>query len=1218
MRNSEREKGREKRERKRQETKEKRRQGGTEKEREEEREGEIRKNRERGGETEERRRRERRDRERKKNREAEREGVKERRKGKSKRENERKEERKKEGDREQREMERKLQLTSLSFPTVPRPSTGPGRAIREPCGEADIRSALEGPDIQAPRSLTSDYSSHQPLTKRRRAEGGARLAIPKIMLEDEPMETESRADRRRPGRGRRRGTAKSAEEGASSDDSYQSADDEPAQAAEATLSGNPPPAASSTRHGFSTTKELIVTMATRPISGAPNAQMSRVTQSKGPPALKRATLSTSYETAQMHHGSAGMGVGSDEEYLSPQEEPMEVTPSAAPVKRVHFKEPPHFQLAPSDVSVTEGNDVVISARVRGQPAPMVHWSKDRASITTAGRYSLSQTEDGAIELRITATQQSDAGVYVCKIINAHGSSRLSVKSKSTMPLLLNSVHEDDKELTSSASLTVSPSREPLFTRRLDVLEVMEGRTARFSCKVSGTPPPTVKWMHFESELEESENVRVLQEGGRHSLLLLHASSQSEGFYTAVAHNAHGRAECTAELYVQESRAALTSHMTKLEKMPSIPEEPECGEGEVERRTMPDFVRPLSDVEVIEGKEAVLSCTVSGLPYPTISWDVHSLVIRSACHAHGGVYKAVISNKVGKSACYAHLYVTDIVPEPPDGPPEIESITGKTISLSWRRPKRSDPALDSGTLLFVVQQQALGSIQWNVVASNLKETSYTITGLSKGVRYAFRVLSSTGKTLSKPSPSTDLVQLLDRGPYLRKAPVIVDKPDTVYAVENQPVNITIQLNHVHANVTWKRRGAVLAHRPGVCELSMPDDDQHMLRLPRVRTADLGQLVVTATNQHGSDLATLQLTLAVPPKFESIMEDVDVNVGETSRLAVEVEGKPDPDILWFKDDVLLAESSHFTFVYDDPEYSLVVLNAQPDHTGVYTCTAKNLGGSNSCKAQLTVITERREEPEPMEDQSSILRKMRRLTDYYEVHKEIGRGAFSYVKRVSQKKAKAQYAAKFICARGKRKAGALREMELLSELDHHNVLYFHDAFEKKNVVVIITDLYHDEMLDRMAKKTSVMEAEIRKSVQQILEGLRYLHEKSIAHLDIKPENVLFSSPSSDQIRLCDFGNALKLDTAEERYSKYGTPEYVAPEIINQTPVSAATDIWPVGVITYLCLTGVSPFAGENDRSTALNIRNYNVAFEESMFSDLCKEAKGFVIKLLVVDRL
>lgn len=69
---------------------------------------------------------------------------------------------------------------------------------------------------------------------------------------------------------------------------------------------------------------------------------------------------------------------------------------------------------------------------------------------------------------------------------------------------------------------------------------------------------------------------------------------------------------------------------------------------------------------------------------------------------------------------------------------------------------------------------------------------------------------------------------------------------------------------------------------------------------------------------------------------------------------------------------------------------------------------------------------------------------------------RGVFSYVKRVTQKKGKADFAAKFISARGRRKASALRELELLSELDHERILYFHDAFEKKNVVVLITELY------------------------------------------------------------------------------------------------------------------------------------------------------------------
>ena len=54
-------------------------------------------------------------------------------------------------------------------------------------------------------------------------------------------------------------------------------------------------------------------------------------------------------------------------------------------------------------------------------------------------------------------------------------------------------------------------------------------------------------------------------------------------------------------------------------MPSIPEEPEVLESEVERRTMPDFVKPMADLEVVEGKEAVLKCTVAGLPYPSITW-----------------------------------------------------------------------------------------------------------------------------------------------------------------------------------------------------------------------------------------------------------------------------------------------------------------------------------------------------------------------------------------------------------------------------------------------------------------------------------------------------------------------------------------------------------------------------------------------------------------------
>uniref|UniRef100_A0AAY4B2N7 Striated muscle preferentially expressed protein kinase n=1 Tax=Denticeps clupeoides TaxID=299321 RepID=A0AAY4B2N7_9TELE len=791
-------------------------------------------------------------------------------------------------------------------------------------------------------------------------------------------------------------------------------------------------------------------------------------------------------------------------------------------------------------------------------------------------------------------------------------------------LLLRSVHEDDsgtytcklssKELKSSGKLWVSPSKKPLFTRKLDVLEITEGRAARFNCKVSGSPSPTVTWTHYDHTVEESENITVMKEGGHHSLLISHVTQGSKGLYTVTAQNIHGEVKSAAELYVQETRPSISSHMAKLEKMPSIPEEPEVLEMEMERRTMPDFINPLSDMEVIEGKEAVLKCKVAGMPYPTISWyhngkkldstddrkitqyrNVHSLVVRTVCQGHSGVYKCVISNKVGKATCYAHLCVADVVPEALDSPPVIEAITGRTISLSWTRPRNLDSSIDPSSLMYAIQQQTLGSIQWTFVASSLRETSYTIFSLSKGVRYSFRVLTSTGKAFSKPSPSTDLVQLIDKGKYLFAAPVILDKPDMVYVVENQPVSINITLNHVNATIKWKKRGLLLVSKPGVCEMSMPDDDQHMLRLNRVKNSDVGQLSCTASNQFGSDHCTIQLTLAAPPTFETIMEDLDVCVGETLRFAVVVDGKPDPDILWYKDNTQLSESNHFMFVYDDRECSLVILNAWPEDSGVYTCTVKNLAGAVSCKAELTVHTE------PIEGEESILRKMRRLTDYYDIHKEIGRGAFSYVKRVTMKSAKKDYAAKFISARGKKKASALREMTLLSDLDHERILYFHDAFEKKNMVVIITELYPDFL-----------------TTLQILEGLVYLHQNDIIHLDIKPENILMVDQNNDQIRICDFGSAIKLCTNEMQYYKYGTPEFVAPEIVNQTPVSKATDIWPVGVITYLCLTGVSPFAAENDRASLLNIRNYNVAFEERMFADLCREAKGFVIKLLVADRL
>ncbi|XP_029789598.1 striated muscle preferentially expressed protein kinase isoform X3 [Suricata suricatta] len=871
-------------------------------------------------------------------------------------------------------------------------------------------------------------------------------------------------------------------------------------------------------------------------------------------------------------------------------------------------------LAPlQDVDVGAGEMALFECLVAGPADVEVDWLC-RGRLLQPALLKCKMHFDGRkCKLLLTSVHEDDSGVYTCKLSTAKD------------------------ELTCSARLTVRPSLAPLFTRLLEDTEVLEGRATRLDCKISGTPPPTVTWTHFGHQVEESENLRLQQEGGLHSLHIAHVGTEDEGLYAVSATNAHGQAQCSAQLYVEEPRTAATGPSSKLEKMPSIPEEPE--QGELERLSMPDFLRPLQDLEVGLAKEAMLECQVTGLPYPTISWfhnghriqssddrrmtqyrDVHRLVFPAVGPQHAGVYKSVIANKLGKAACYAHLYVTDVVPGPPDGAPQVVAVTGKMITLTWTPPRSLDLAIDPDALTYTVQHQVLGSDQWTVLATGLREPIWAAVGLRKGVQHIFRVLSATIKSSSKPSPPSEPAQLLEHGPPLEEAPTVLDKPDIVYVVEGQPTSVTVTFNHVEAQVVWRScRGALLEARAGVYELSQPDDDQYCLRICRVSHRDVGPLTCTARNRHGTQACSITLELAEAPRFESIMEDVEVGAGETARFAVVVEGKPLPDIMWYKGEVLLTESSHVSFVYEESECSLVVLSTGTQDGGVYTCTARNLAGEVSCKAELAVRSAQTameiEGPREAEEQRG-----RRLSDFYDIHQEIGRGAFSYLRRVVERSSGLEFAAKFIPSQAKPKASAWREARLMARLQHDCVLYFHEAFERRRGLVIVTELCTEELLERMARKPTVCESEIRAYMQQVLEGICYLHQNHVLHLDVKPENLMVwdGAEGEEQVRLCDFGNAQELTPGEPQYCQYGTPEFVAPEIVNQTPVAGVTDVWPVGVVAFLCLTGISPFVGENDRTTLMNIRNYNVAFEETTFLSLSREARGFLIKVLVRDRL
>ncbi|XP_029139629.1 obscurin-like [Protobothrops mucrosquamatus] len=349
---------------------------------------------------------------------------------------------------------------------------------------------------------------------------------------------------------------------------------------------------------------------------------------------------------------------------------------------------------------------------------------------------------------------------------------------------------------------------------------------------------------------------------------------------------------------------------------------------------------------------------------------------------------------------------------------------------------------------------------------------------------------------------------------------------------------------------------------------------------------------------------------PPYMQVPLEDVQVRCGEMAKFQATIEGHPQPVIGWFKGISLLLDSERICQSKEGTSYSLILYNAQAEDGGVYTCMAKNAGGEVVCKAELVIYGDSQSPSQEVKKRSP----RRKLHSFYEVKQEIGRGSFSILKRVIHKANRVACAAKFIPLRSRTRERAYRERDILVQLSHDRITQLLDQFETRKTLILVLELCsNEELLDRLYKKNMVTEAEVKFYIKQLLEGILYLHSNEILHLDIKPSNILMVHPNRDDLKICDFGFAQRINPSESQYSTYGSPEFVPPEVLSRSPVSTASDIWPVGVISYLSLTCKSPFAGENDRAALLNVQNGIISWNSSDWGHLSKEAKDFIEKIL-----
>ncbi|KFV51509.1 Death-associated protein kinase 2, partial [Gavia stellata] len=264
--------------------------------------------------------------------------------------------------------------------------------------------------------------------------------------------------------------------------------------------------------------------------------------------------------------------------------------------------------------------------------------------------------------------------------------------------------------------------------------------------------------------------------------------------------------------------------------------------------------------------------------------------------------------------------------------------------------------------------------------------------------------------------------------------------------------------------------------------------------------------------------------------------------------------------------------------------------------------------------------------MKSPNMALFKQQKVEDVYEIGEELGSGQFAIVKKCREKSTGVEYAAKFIkkrqsraSRRGVRREEIEREVTILQQILHANIIKLHDIYENKTDVVLILELVSGgELFDFLAQKESLSEEEATRFIKQILDGVNYLHSKKIAHFDLKPENIMLldKNISIPHIKLIDFGLAHKIEDGVEFKNIFGTPEFVAPEIVNYEPLGLAADMWSIGVITYILLSGASPFLGETKQETLANITAVNYEFDEEFFSNTSDLAKDFIRKLLVKD--
>nr|XP_037866817.1 obscurin isoform X8 [Bombyx mori] len=912
------------------------------------------------------------------------------------------------------------------------------------------------------------------------------------------------------------------------------------------------------------------------------------------------------------------------------------------------QERPQFIHGLRDVTAAEGQPLSVTAPFVGNPVPEVTWTKDGQPLKPDEKILL--TCDGKrVGLEINPVELPDAGVYSVKLVNPLG--------------------EDSSE----GKITVKKVYQaPTFSQRFTDLQQLPTFDAKFPARVFGIPFPDISWYKDGVLLKHSDKYNIKRDGDAACLYVRDIGPDDAGVYKCVAKNREGEAECQASLEVVDKIA----RQQKVEP-PSFLKK--IGDIEVLRGMSAKFTAcatgsPEPDVQWYRNDEKLF-------PSDRIRMDKEStgllrLNLSRVEPCDVGTYRCTLTNPHGEASCTAQLTYDSMEPHASKRPisdqysdfdkmkktgipmpladrPIISRMTDRHLTLSWK------PSIPHGPRFPVTYQVEMCEVpdgDWFTARTGLRSCVCDIRNLEPFRDYKFRIRVENKYGVSDPSPFAithraklepdppKFVPYLEPGidfrpetsPYFPRDFDIERPPhdgyaqaprflrqehDSQYGVKGHNVNLFwFVYGYPKPKMTYFFNDEPI-EIGGRYDWSYTRNGQATLFINKMLERDAGWYEAVATNEHGQARQRVRLELAEYPTFIRRPEETVVLQRRTVRLEARVTGVPYPDIKWYKDWQPLAPSSRIKIQFIEPDTTvLVIKDAILKDEGLYSVSARNVAGSVSSSAMLHVEEDEYEYADRIrEHPPRVKASTKPFGDQYDLGDELGRGVQGAVYHAAERLTGRNYAAKIMHGHSELKPFMKNEIDIMNLLNDRHLIRLYGAHEHDHTVALVTELAAGgELLrDGLLRVPSYPERRVASIIRQLLLGLRHMHDNSVAHLGLTIGELLLSHAGSDDIKICDFGLSRRIRHNELGALHYGMPEYVAPEVANGDGVSFPADMWSVGIITYILLSGHSPFRGQNDRETLTRIKEGTWSWhDEEWWSRLSTESRDFISKLLVFN--